>query len=392
MANKYNAAELAASAHHLEGLARTARANMLSRTTEKATRLGAEGERLSRQANAADTQRAEADKTANEHVAAAARYDAKANALEQQAAAAEARHDPRGAGEARELREDAAKQREGAEVARARAQIATDDAKRLGDEAAALRTREQAIDAELADVGGRLPATELAVDNLEWHAEKARAMADTVRQADDLQAQSRAATARGDHAAAAQLGQRATSLRDDADVLAAVRGHPPFPLDHAALLDVGVDLTPSDLSVPLPELIDPYALMTEPLADASTTGTAGNVAAAATEAGETPVIETATADSLLADASLADTSFADTSFADASFADASVTESSLGVPSPAESFGDAPVESPSFEAPLFAEASTADSSFADSSFAGPDAPLEPPLEPDAGFGDQGLIA
>ena len=54
-----------------------------------------------------------------------------------------------------------------------------------------MRTREQAIDAELADVGGRLPATELAVDNLEWHAEKARAMADTVRQADDLQAQSR---------------------------------------------------------------------------------------------------------------------------------------------------------------------------------------------------------
>ena len=106
------------------------------------------------------------------------------------------------------------------------------------------------------------------MDNLEWHAEKARAMADTVRQADDLQAQSRAATARGDHTAAAQLGQRATRPRDDADVLAAVRGHPPFPLDHGALRDTGVELTPSDLSVPLPELIDPYALMTDPLADA----------------------------------------------------------------------------------------------------------------------------
>ena len=77
MANKYNAAELAANAQHLEGLARTARSNMLSRTTEKATRLGAEGERLSRQAKAADTQRAEADKTANEHSRQAARYDAK---------------------------------------------------------------------------------------------------------------------------------------------------------------------------------------------------------------------------------------------------------------------------------------------------------------------------
>ena len=46
---------------------------------------------------------------------------------------------------------------------------------------------------------------------------------------------------------------------------------------------------------------------------------------------------------------------------------------------------------------MFGEASTADSSFADSpfadsSFAAPDASLEPPLEPDAGFGDPGLIA
>ena len=144
--------------------------------------------------------------------------------------------------------------------------------------------------------------------------------------------------------------------------------------------------------MPLPELIDPYALMTDPLADASTTGTAGNVAAAAPRPARRRSSQTATADSLLADASLADTSFADTSFADAS-----VTDSSLGVPSPTESFGDAPAESPSFEAPLFAEASTADSSFADSSFAdssfaAPDASLEPSLEPDAGFSDPGLIA
>ena len=54
MANKYNAAELAANAQHLEGLAKAARSNMLSRTTEKATRLGAEGERLGREARAAE--------------------------------------------------------------------------------------------------------------------------------------------------------------------------------------------------------------------------------------------------------------------------------------------------------------------------------------------------
>src|SRR5262245_26163767 len=202
MANKYDAAALARNAQRLETLAKTARSNMLSRTTEKATRLGADGERLNRQARAAESQRDEAEQLINTHLAEAASFDARAASLQQQAAAAAARGDYAGAQEGTELGEEAAKAREGATVARNKASIAGDDAKRLGDEAAGLRAQEQAIDAELADMGGRLPVTELAVDQLEWHAEKARAMADTVRRADDLQAQAAAATTRGDLTAA----------------------------------------------------------------------------------------------------------------------------------------------------------------------------------------------
>src|SRR5829696_7687990 len=216
MANQYDAAVLAADAQRLEALAKTARSNMLSRTTDRATRLGADGERLDRQARAAESQRADAEQVARAHPVEAATYDAKAQALEQRAAAAAARGDHAGAQEAAELGEEAAKARQGAVVTRNKSQIAADDAKRLTDEAAQLRVQEQAIDVELADMGARLPATELAVDHLEWHAEQARAMADTVRQADDLQAQAGAATTRGDHAAAAELARRAALRRDDA--------------------------------------------------------------------------------------------------------------------------------------------------------------------------------
>ena len=278
MANQYNAATLAANAQRLEGLAKAARSTMLSRTTEKATRLGSEGEKLRRQAKAAEDQRAAAERVAEAQVHEAAAYDAEANRLEVRATAAAARHDPRGAQEATELREEAAKQREGAAVARAKSQLSTKDADRLGEEAAQLRSREQAIDAEIAELGVRLPVTEQAIDRLEWHAEKARDMATTVRRADEAQTQAAAATARGDHAAAAQLNQRAAGLRDDADVLAAVRSHPPFPVDHAVLKDLGVEVSPADLSVPLPELMDPNPLMIDPLAD-STSGSADRVAA-----------------------------------------------------------------------------------------------------------------
>jgi hypothetical protein len=262
MANKYDAAALAANADKLEALAATARSNMLQRTTDKATRLGAEGERIAREAKAAETQRVEAEALVKSHLADAATYDARAASLEQQAAATTDAHD------ATELREDAAKQRQGAEVARARSQIASDDAQRLANEAAGLRTREQAIDAELADMGGRLQASEMAVDNLEWHAERARTMADTVGRADDLQRQANEATSRGDTAAASTLSQRAASLRDDADAMAFVRGQPPFVLDQRALADLGVELEPGTLDVPMPELIDP----TSPFGPLASTG------------------------------------------------------------------------------------------------------------------------
>jgi hypothetical protein len=179
MANKYDGAALAANADRLEALAKTARSTMLRETTEKATRLGSEGERLARQARAAETQQVDADKLS-----------------------------------AGLLAEEAAKAREGANVARAKSQVAAEDAKRLADEATALRKQEQAVDAELADLGGRMPVTELAVDHLEWHAEKARAMADAVRQADDLQAQAVVAAGRGDHVAADALTIRASTLRE----------------------------------------------------------------------------------------------------------------------------------------------------------------------------------
>jgi hypothetical protein len=269
MANKYDAAALAANADRLEALAKTARSTMLSGTTEKATRLGSEGERLARQARATEAQRADADKLSADLLSEAAQFDARAQALRQRAAAAAARGDYAGQQEATELGEEAAKAREGANVARAKSQVAAGDGKRLAEEAAALREHEQAIDAELADLGGRMPATELAVDHLEWHAEKARAMADAVRQADEMQVQASAAAGRGDHVAADALTIRASTLRDDADVLAFVRDHPPFPADLRPLAVIGVTVTDGDLSVPLPELIDPNSTF-NPLADAST--------------------------------------------------------------------------------------------------------------------------
>ena len=352
MANQYNAATLAANAQHLEGLAKTARSTMLSRTTEKATRLGSEGEKLRRQAKAAEDQRAAAENVAEAQVHEAAAYDAEANRLELRATAAANRHDPRGAREATELREEAAKQREGAEVARAKSRLSTKDAERLGEEAAQLRSREQAIDAEIADLGTRLPVTEQAIDRLEWHAEKARDMATTVRRADEAQTQAAAATARGDHAAAAQLNQRAAGLRDDADVLAAVRGHPPFPVDHAVLKDLGVEVSPADLSVPLPELMDPNPLMTDPLADASTSGSAERVAA--TDVTDADAATNADAAELSFD-SVGSTEPLTDSSADSSFDDPVVE-------SPA-------FNSPEFEAPLFAESAATDTSFVESSFA-----------------------
>ena len=109
-------------------------------------------------------------------------------------------------------------------------------------------------------MGNRLAVTELAVDNLEWHAERARAMADTARQADDLQAHAAAAASRGDRVVAAEHAARAAMLRNEVDALALVREHPPYPLDHAALRDIGVDVAPGDLAAPLPELMDPNAL------------------------------------------------------------------------------------------------------------------------------------
>jgi hypothetical protein len=296
MANRYDAADLATDAQRLEALATSARSTMLNHTTEKATRLGADGERLGRQARAADSQRVEADRMAATLSTEAAGYDAKAASLDQRAAAAAARGDYAGTQEATELREEAAKAREGGTVARNKSDIASEDAKRLAAEAAELRAQEQAIDAELADLGGRMPATEIAVDHLEWHAEKARAMADAVKQADDLSAQAVSATGRGDHAAAAELSRRAASLRDDADVLAFVRERPPFPDDYAALQVIGVTVTAADLSVPLPELIDPNSPM-NPLADASA-GSGDDVSVAAAESSfdtssfETPSFET----------------------------------------------------------------------------------------------------
>jgi hypothetical protein len=347
MANKFDAAVLATNAEHLEAMAKSARSKMLSRTTEKATRLGADGERLDRQARAAESQSAEAEQLAATHLAEAARFDTKAGSLQQQAAAAAARGDYAGAQEATELGEEAAKAREGAAVARNKSKIAGDDAARLADEAAELRAQEHAIDAELADMGASLPVTELAVDHLEWHAEKARAMADTVRQADDLQAHAVAASARGDHAAAAELGRRASSLRDDADVLAFVRERPPFPIDHRALETIGVTVTPDDLAVPMPELIDPNSPM-NPLADASDPGLGDE--AIAGNAGSTEV-----------DSSIGAIAWADDS-----------------------SFDVAQVEAPSFDEPMGAEAFV--SGFDDRSLG------EPPvdhatIDADTGFTD-----
>jgi hypothetical protein len=350
MANKFDAAALATNAQHLETLARTARSNMLSRTTDKATRLGADGERLNRQARAAESQRAEADQLVTTHLAEAASFDARAASLQQQAAAAAARGDYAGSQEATELGEEAAKAREGAAVARNKSQIAADDATRLANEAAELRAQEKAIDAELADMGARLPVTELAVDHLEWHAEKARAMADTVKQADDLHAQAAAAAARGDHAAAAELGRRAGSLRDDADVLAFVRERPPFPIDHGALQSIGVTVSPDDLAVPLPELIDPNSPM-NPLADASGSGVGDETSFAATsaESGE-PQFDGAWPD-----------------------------DSSFDIPQ---------IEAPSFDEPIVAD--TGFNSFDDAALAEP--AVDPAaLDTDAGFTD-GLLA
>jgi hypothetical protein len=440
MANRYNAAGLATNAQHLESLAKSARANMLSRTTEKATRLGAEGERLARQARAADAQRAEADNLASTHVADAAKFDARAQSLEQQAATAAARGDYASTQQATELREDAAKAREGAAVARGKAEVASDDAKRLASEAAELRVREQAIDAELADLGAVMPVTEMAVDHLEWHAEKARAMADTVKQADDLQAQAAAATARGDHTAAAELSRRAATLRDDADVLAFVRDHPPFPVDHAALQAIGVTVTASDLSAPMPELIDPSSPM-NPLADASATSSSDETVAAvsgepgsedSSATGSDAVLPDTLGESSVAQATAADdgsaaeltspdlqgselatvgaslsapsdTSFADTSSSDASFADTSgfATESfeagsfeagSLDTGSlDTGSLDNQAFEMPTFDAPAIADAGF--DTFGETSFSAPDDPGDQsPVDSDGGFGDPGALA
>jgi hypothetical protein len=409
MANKYDATVLAANAQQLETLATSARANMLSRTTEKATRLGAEGERLARQAKAADSQRADADALAKSHLAEAERYDAKANSLEQQAAAAESRRDPAGAHDATELREEAAKQRQGAEVARSRSTIASEDAKRLADEAAEMRVREQAVDAELADMGGRLLGAEMAVDNLEWHAEKARAMAATVRQADDLQAQAAAAAARGDNAAATALGQRAAILRDDADVLGFVRAHPPFALDQRTLSDLGVDLAPGALDVPMPELLDPNSPM-NPLAANTTSGTESDaIAAADLTADETLGVtlpdadsaaamlddpidaqpDVASSDSVASDASSfsgstsPDTTFVDMAFVDSASVDAPFPDTTFAD----GSFTDSPVAPPSFDFPSVGTV-FASSDFADPDVPGPDSAFDPSVvDSDAGFAD-----
>ena len=348
MANKYDATALAANAQQLEALARSARANMLSRTTEKATRLGADGERLARQAKATEAQRADADALAKSLLAEAAKYEAKANTFEQQAAAADARHDPAGSHEATELREEAAKQRQGAEVARSRSRIAAEDAKRLADEASDMRIREQAIDAELADMGGRLPMAELAVDNLEWHAERARTMADTVRQADDLQQQATVATARGDSAAAATLTQRAAILRDDADVLAFVRARPPFVLDERALAEVGVTLAPGTLDVPMPELIDPNSPM-NPLAATSPTDDGEAVALAPADLTTDEMIgfDMSGGDSHVV---VPDES-SDSQTEAAASGDTSTGDSSFGDPS----FGDTAFDQPAFDPPVFDE-------------------------------------
>lgn len=399
MANKYNATVLAANAQQLEALAKSARSNMLSRTTEKATRLGAEGERLARQAKATEAQRTDADALAKSHLTEAAQYDAKANSLDQQAASADARHDAVGATQAQELREDAAKQRQGAEVARARSRIAAEDATRLADEAADMRGREKAIDAELADMGGRLPATELAVDNLEWHAEKARVMSDTVRQADELQAQAVSATARGDSVASVELSRRAASLRDDADVLAVVRTSPPFPIDQAALSAIGVELAPGALAVPMPELIDPSALM-NPLADASSIGADGIADAATHLAADEPLgsdlstfaSSVAALPDGSADAQSEDESSEDVAVADHSATDTSSVDPSFADPSFADtSFANAASEPPSFDLPVF-DSMVAESAFGEPSIAAPDTALEPSLLDDAGgFADPGLV-
>ena len=356
MANRYDAADLATDAQRLEALATSARSTMLNHTTEKATRLGADGERLGRQARAADSQRVEADQMAATLSTEAAGYDAKAAGLDQRAAAAAARGDYAGTQEATELREEAAKAREGGTVARNKSDIASADAKRLAAEAAELRAQEQAIDAELADLGGRMPATEIAVDHLEWHAEKARAMADAVKQADDLSAQAVSATGRGDHAAATELSRRAASLRDDADVLAFVRERPPFPDDYAALQVIGVTVTAADLSVPLPELIDPNSPM-NPLADASgASGDDVSVAAAAEMSNDTPSADSPFGDSAVA-ASADESSVASASVDDADAqAVTSVAESSFDT----SSFETSSFETPSFEMPTFEDPVVAD--------------------------------
>jgi hypothetical protein len=64
-------------------------------------------------------------------------------------------------------------------------------------------------------------------------------------------------------------------------VLAFVRDHPPFPADLRPLAAIGVTVDEGDLSVPLPELIDPTSTF-NPLADASTVAT-GDEAIAAVE-------------------------------------------------------------------------------------------------------------
>jgi multidrug efflux pump subunit AcrA (membrane-fusion protein) len=248
-----------------------------------------------------------------------------------------------------------------------------------------MRIREQAIDAELADMGGRLPIAELAVDNLEWHADRARTMADAVRQADDLQQQAAAAIARGDTAAAATLTQRAAILRDDADVLAFVRARPPFVLDERALAEVGVTLEPGTLDVPMPELIDPNSPM-NPLAATSSTGEGDAVAVAPTDL---------TTDEMLGfDMSGGDSQVvvpeesSDAQTEDAVSDDTSLGDSSFGDPS----FGDAAFDQPAFDAPVFDEPMV-DTALAQTDFGEPSEPTHDagfdnaPFDGDAGFAE-----